>query len=142
VTVPEFTFLTVDGGGDPNTSLRDAAGLSVLYVAAYTLKVAVREALGIDYRVLPLEGPWGVAPSRRLHWGRQAGSASPHGLRRRRQRADSAPQPYATEAPTIARLRQFIAASVLRPRDKHHEIYLSDPDRTRPGRMRTVIRQP
>jgi hypothetical protein len=50
--------------------------------------------------------------------------------------------PYAEEGPTVARLHEFIAASGLRPRDKHHEIYLSDPNRSRPENMRTVVRQP
>ena len=50
--------------------------------------------------------------------------------------------PYAEEGPSVARLHEFIAASGLRPRDKHHEIYLSDPNRSRAENMRTVIRQP
>ena len=50
--------------------------------------------------------------------------------------------PYADEAPTIARLHQFIAENGYIPRGKHHEIYLSDPRRTAPEKMRTVIRQP
>jgi len=29
-----------------------------------------------------------------------------------------------------------------KPRGKHHEIYLSDPNRTAPERLKTVIRQP
>jgi hypothetical protein len=50
--------------------------------------------------------------------------------------------PYAAEAPTIAMLHTFIADSGLRPRDRHHEIYLGDPRRTPPERLRTIIRQP
>jgi hypothetical protein len=50
--------------------------------------------------------------------------------------------PYAAEHSSIVRLHQFIAAEGLRPRGKHHEIYLSDPRRTSPDRMRTVLRQP
>jgi hypothetical protein len=50
--------------------------------------------------------------------------------------------PYTQEHPTIARLRAFIAEGGLEPRGKHHEIYLSDPNRTAPERLRTVIRQP
>ncbi len=50
--------------------------------------------------------------------------------------------PYATEPPTIARLHAFIEAQQLTPRGKHHEIYLSDPDRTAPEKMRTILRQP
>lgn len=50
--------------------------------------------------------------------------------------------PYAEEAPTIARLHEFIAAQGHTPRGKHHEIYLSDPRKSAPDTMRTVLRQP
>jgi len=50
--------------------------------------------------------------------------------------------PYAQEGPNIVRLHDFAAAEGLRLRGRHHEIYLSDPRRTRPERMRTVLRQP
>ena len=50
--------------------------------------------------------------------------------------------PYAEEGPTIAKLHQFIAASGHELRGKHHEIYLSDPRRTQPKKLKTVIRQP
>jgi hypothetical protein len=50
--------------------------------------------------------------------------------------------PYSAEGPTIARLHQFIAEQGYRPSGKHHEIYLSDPRRTAPERMRTIVRQP
>jgi hypothetical protein len=53
--------------------------------------------------------------------------------------------PYGAEAPTIARLHEF-----LRERGctfdghlrKHHEIYLNDPRRAAPDKLRTIIRQP
>ena len=50
--------------------------------------------------------------------------------------------PYADEGPTIARLHEFADNSGYRLRGKHHEIYLSDPRRTVPERLKTVIRQP
>lgn len=53
--------------------------------------------------------------------------------------------PYATEAPTIARLHEFIRDQGFTfdgHRHKHHEIYLGDPRRSAPGRLRTIIRQP
>ncbi len=49
---------------------------------------------------------------------------------------------YAEEGPTIARLHQFIDESGYVRYGKHHEIYLSDPRRTAPEKLRTVIRQP
>jgi hypothetical protein len=50
--------------------------------------------------------------------------------------------PYADEPATIERLHAFIEESGLVKRGTHHEIYLSDPNRTAPERLKTVIRQP
>ena len=50
--------------------------------------------------------------------------------------------PYAAEGPTVARLHAFIAEQGRHLRQKHHEIYLSDPRRAAPEKMKTVIRQP
>jgi hypothetical protein len=50
--------------------------------------------------------------------------------------------PYATEAPTIQRLHEFIHGEGGVLQHKHHEIYLGDPRRTAPERLKTVIRQP
>lgn len=50
--------------------------------------------------------------------------------------------PYAAEAPTIERLHAFIAEQGFVPSGRHHEIYMSDPRRTAPERLRTVLRQP
>lgn len=50
--------------------------------------------------------------------------------------------PYAEEGPTIARLHAAIAEAGLRPRGRHHEIYLGDPRRSAPERLRTLLRQP
>ncbi len=50
--------------------------------------------------------------------------------------------PYAAEGPTIERLHRFIRDSGYGIAGKHHEIYLSDPRRTAPERVKTVVRQP
>lgn len=50
--------------------------------------------------------------------------------------------PYADEGPTVARLHRWITDEGLALRGRHHEIYLSDPRRAAPERMRTIIRQP
>ena len=50
--------------------------------------------------------------------------------------------PYSEERPTIERLHAFIAAAGLKPRGAHHEIYLGDPRRADPARLKTVLRQP
>lgn len=50
--------------------------------------------------------------------------------------------PYSAEAPTIARLHEFIAAQGYALSGKHHEIYLGDPSRSAPEKLKTIIRQP
>ncbi len=50
--------------------------------------------------------------------------------------------PYAAEGPTIAKLHDFIRAGGWELRGKHREIYLGDPRRTAPEKLRTIIRQP
>lgn len=50
---------------------------------------------------------------------------------------------YDDEAPTLARLHdEFMPANGLDFNGHHHEIYLSDPRRTDPAKLRTVLRQP
>ncbi len=51
--------------------------------------------------------------------------------------------PPVDEVATIVRLhREFLPANGLVPNGPHHEIYLTDPRRTPPERMKTVLRQP
>lgn len=53
--------------------------------------------------------------------------------------------PYSAEGPTIARLHAFIRDRGYRfdgKKQKHHEIYLGDPRRAAPDKLKTVIRQP
>lgn len=49
---------------------------------------------------------------------------------------------YSDEGPTIERLHNFIEEQGYERRGKHHEIYLSDPRRTKPEKLKTIIRQP
>jgi hypothetical protein len=50
--------------------------------------------------------------------------------------------PYAAEAPTIELLHRFIEEQGLSRRGRHHEIYVGDPRRSDPSKLRTIIRQP
>ncbi len=54
--------------------------------------------------------------------------------------------PYATEPATIERMREFMAENGLKdnvgPNGKHHEIYMSDPRKAAPDKMKTVLRHP
>ena len=51
--------------------------------------------------------------------------------------------PYDDEAPLLARLHHdWMPSHGLAFNGDHHEVYLSDPRRTAPERLRTVLRQP
>jgi hypothetical protein len=50
--------------------------------------------------------------------------------------------PYGDEATTIKILHDFIRENGYQFNGKHHEIYLSDPRRAAPEKMKTIIRQP
>ena len=50
--------------------------------------------------------------------------------------------PYSTEPETIHTLMAFIAESGFFVNGLHHEIYLSDPRKTAPSKMKTLIRYP
>jgi hypothetical protein len=59
IDVPAFTFLMVDGQGDPNTSQDFAQAVEALFGVAYTVKFMVKKGpLRLDYAVMPLEALW------------------------------------------------------------------------------------
>lgn len=59
VEVPEFSFLMVDGAGDPNRTVAYVEAVEALFAASYAIKFRVKKApQGIDYAVMPLEGLW------------------------------------------------------------------------------------
>ncbi|ACZ30653.1 conserved hypothetical protein [Xylanimonas cellulosilytica DSM 15894] len=51
--------------------------------------------------------------------------------------------PYDAEGPVLARMHDDVIPSHgLHPTGKHHEVYLGDPRRTAPEKLRTILRQP
>lgn len=180
VDVPAMHFLMVDGTGDPNTSQSYKDAIESLYALAYTLKFALKQATGVNYRVAPMEGLWWgedmqvfttgnkdawlwtmmiAQPSLvTLAWVEQIRDE----VQRKKNPAALALVrfasfheglsaqilhigPYAAEAPTIRKLHEFIqkeGGSFDGLGQKHHEIYLGDPRRAAPEKLKTVIRQP
>lgn len=50
---------------------------------------------------------------------------------------------YDNEGPVLEKLHaEFLPANGLKPVGKHHEIYLSDPRKVAPEKLKTVLRQP
>ena len=50
--------------------------------------------------------------------------------------------PYNDMGPSVAELNAFAAAQGYQPNGRHHDIYLSDPRRTTPEKLKTILRQP
>jgi hypothetical protein len=166
VDVPEFKFLMIDGHGDPNSSLQPA--IQALYGASYKLKFALKRGpLAVDYKVMPLEGLWSVpdmttfSVEHKDDWDwtlmiRQPDEVDEQMLadlpvsgavRLERWEEGQAAQlmhvgPYAEEGPSVERLHAFIEEQGLERAGRHHEIYLGDPRRAAPEKLRTVLRQP
>ena len=50
--------------------------------------------------------------------------------------------PYDQEHQSLGRMQEFVHGHRLRLTGRHHEIYLSDPRRVAPGKLRTILRRP
>ena len=50
--------------------------------------------------------------------------------------------PYSTEPETIKEIKKMMKENDLTENGYHHEIYLSDPRKTPPQKMKTILRQP
>ena len=176
VEVPRFSFLKVDGRGDPNSAPEYKRAVQWLYSMSYALKFASKGA-GQDYGVAPLEGLWWAEDMSSFTSGDKSNwlwtamimqpdwidaAAYAAALEKTRGKLGEPPVslrlepfeeglsvqtmhmgPYSAEAPTIARLHsEFLPANGLVETGHHHEIYISDPGRTAPEKLKTVIRQP
>jgi hypothetical protein len=168
--VPERLLLMADGRGDPNGSPEFQRTAEALFSVSYALRFRMQRELGVDHKVGPLEGLWATdggefSYDQRSNWSwtimieqaqatsseMVAAAARAKGvrvpLRLERLRGGLAAQvlhvgPFVDEPGTIDRLYAFIASRRLRAVGRHHEIYLRDPRRTAPERLRTIIRQP
>jgi hypothetical protein len=50
--------------------------------------------------------------------------------------------PYSEEGPTIQLLHEYIEEKGYQKRGDHHEIYMSDPRRSKPENLKTILRHP
>jgi hypothetical protein len=177
IDIPNFSFLMVDGHGDPNVSVEYRQAVEALYSVSYTLKFGLKRGpQQLDYRVMPLEGLWWMPDMSQFSIGRKADWDWTMMIRQPREvdedlfeqglaeatrkkelpaanlmRLESFSEglvaqilhigPYAAEGPTIERLHAFIFEQGYERAGKHHEIYLGDPRRTAPEKLKTVLRQ-
>jgi hypothetical protein len=73
VQVPAFTYLMIDGQGDPDHSIAYAQAVEALFSVAYTAKFMLKKGLlQLDYAVMPLEGLWWADDMAVFHTGDRA----------------------------------------------------------------------
>ncbi|HCQ66291.1 MAG TPA: hypothetical protein DIU07_14565 [Rhodobacteraceae bacterium] len=176
LTLPEMTFLAIEGQGDPNGP-DYAVAVGALYPLAYGIKFA-EKAEGRDFVVPPLEALWwaddqgAFVAGDRAAWrwramirlpdtvdDRSLDAARTAARRKRKAGPLDAVRltafaegdclqslhlgPYTDEAPVLARLHDEIMLDEgVTFAGPHHEIYLSDPRRAAPEKLRTILRQP
>lgn len=169
VTVPPCRYLAVEGQGAPEGPAY-AAALARLYPVAYGVKFAAK-AQGRDFVVPPqstqwwAEDPAAFVTGRRDEWRWRAMVRMPDFVHEADVvQAAEAKQvegvafvtldegdcfqtlhvgPYAEEAPVLAQLHDEVMPKAgVTFGLPHHEVYLSDPRRVDPEKLRTILRQP
>lgn len=159
------TFLVIEGTGEPGGPEFQSA-VSALYSVAYTAKFQLKLE-GRDFVVGPLEGDWW--PDGTWRWRlmirvpdsvdsflvklvKQSVVDKKGILRAADVTLEAIPEarcvqvlhvgPYATEREDIHRMEELMEAEGLAAAGPHHEVYLNDPRRVGPERVRTILRQP
>ncbi len=169
VEIHPAVYLSILGQGTPGSpAFTDAIG--ALYSVAFTVKMTRKFAGMQDYSICKLEAlwpDWGAAaePSWELlirtpefvtaddlHDAiktlTKRGKAA-HTNRVRLQTLDEGlcvqamhVGPYENESKTIYAMRSFAEKQGMRISGPHHEIYLSDPRRCDPSKLKTILREP
>ena len=182
IDVPQMTFITVDGKGDPNTSAEYAAAVELLYGLSYSIKMSSKSIM--DYVVPPLEGFWSITDDfkgggatindkGKFLWTmmiRQPDfvtanifEAAKTALVKKKPTIDTSKAKletiaeglcvqvmhigsYDDEPATVAALDKFAIQNGYVPdfskMRRHHEIYISDPRKSAPEKLKTVLRHP
>jgi hypothetical protein len=170
--VPAQRFIAIDGQGNPNTAESYKQAVEALYAVAYTLKRAAERDFVVgpleglwwaeDMAAFTVRAKdswqWTMLIAQ-PEWIDENAVEEARETVRRKKKLDAAVRyrtlaegrcaqalhvgSYDDEGPLLARLHEeFLAAQGLKPSGLHHEVYLGDPRRTEPAKLRTVLRQP
>jgi hypothetical protein len=179
VEVPSFSYLMVDGSGNPNTSQAYKDAVETLFGVSYALKFMVKKGKqAVDFGVLPLEGLWwadnplSFVADDKDAWKWTAMIMQPTKFVTKATVKEALEQlkkkktlpalaklrfedfqeglsvqimhlgPFSEEKATIERMHSFIRQNGYVLSGKHHEIYLSNPQKVAPEKMKTILRQP
>lgn len=163
VNIARCQYLAIDGTGTPGGPEFEAS-IAALYGVAFTVKMANKFA-GRDYGVAKLEGLWPDAKTWTLLIRTpdfvtrqqvdaavqkllQKGKAAPvQGVRLLPLKEGWCVQalhvgPYSEGSSTLRKMSQCALQAGMEFSGTLHEIYLSDPRRVAPEKLRTILRQP
>ncbi|MGO9094278.1 MAG: GyrI-like domain-containing protein [Bryobacteraceae bacterium] len=170
VKIGPAKYLAIEGSGEVSGPLFQAQ-IGALMGAAWTIKMTRKFAGKGDYKVCALEGQfWNFGSSQAtMNWklqirvptfvtatdlkaavaalNKKGKGAEAENLRLETVKEGQCVQvlhvgPYNQECETIARMEAFAKGNGLAFRGLHHELYLSDPRRVPPQRLRTILRHP
>jgi hypothetical protein len=157
-------YLAIDGQGEPGGGeFQNAIG--ALYNVAFTIKMSKKKSAGQDYAVSKLEGlfakreKWTLlirtpdfitaADLRTAQKGLEEKGKGPEVARVRFEKLKEGKcaqvlyvGPYPGISTAINALHEFAQGQKLRVEGLHHEIYLSDPRRVEPAKLKTILRAP
>jgi hypothetical protein len=169
VVAERATFLAVEGQGAPGGEAFQAA-IGALYGAAYTIKFALKKEGALDFAVSKLECSWEVedpktTPMSEWRWrlmirvpdevtaaqlrvaqrelaekGKDASAVKRLALKGGRALQTMHVGPYDKVGESYARLDARAAELGLEPTGPAHEIYVSDPRRVAPEKLKTIVR--
>ena len=172
VHAARIDFLAVDGYGHPDNSGQEfQRAIELLYSASFTLKFQTKKAApDKDWAVMPLEGLWWHEdPKADWNWtlmiaqppfvttaqvkavlkdlNQKKATEDYSKVRLERLAEGKCVQtlhvgPYSAEETTIQRMSEFARANGYELAGKHHEIYMNDPKRVPPERLKTILRYP
>jgi hypothetical protein len=169
VEIRPAVYLSLVGRGAPGSpAFTDAIG--ALYGVAFTVKMTRKFAGRQDYSICKLEALWpDWGSTSQPAWElliRTPEFVTADDLREavqtltKRGKADHADRvrlqtldegicvqalhvgPYENESTTIKAMRAFAEKQRMRLSGPHHEIYLSDPRRCDPSKLKTILREP
>ena len=58
IQIPDLTYLTIDGAGNPNNSPEFSSAVEALFSVSYAMKFMIKKQFEKNYVVMPLEGLW------------------------------------------------------------------------------------
>jgi hypothetical protein len=169
VVVPPMHFLMIDGQGQPGEAPAFMEAVETLIRLSYTIRAEVKDCGGTDFTVMPLEGLWwDMKATGGPRWTlmvmqpewvsqtvvdnarcvlRKKECCTPAMERVRFEIYEEGPSlqilhvgPYDQEEPTLRLLREAAEAGGYLITGRHHEIYLGDPRRAAPEKLRTILR--